>query len=672
MYVVEGSTFAPALGFQRGDVSVVHSPDRPPPTNGVRKAHVLYWPNEEDAAIHLWNYDAKAPAAASRIRVYEIANDLPALRVRDAGDRLIGYHSERGPATCLVTYYAGPMGSEFFDNRGSRDHPEFYRNWQTTLENLIKKMRFSGQNLYVPGQFMYSSYLYPSKKFQFNQNNYPGGSAGRDYGRLMLRLFEHNNLSMVSGIEYAGSPDLLAKYPASPEDIRKTGAPTILAISRKGEMIDASEDSASLWSTKASSDLPALNHLHPAVQGRLFEIVDELIDLYADCRAWKGVHLYLNREMGGPIVPFGWGEWSRFYWKKDGDPLNWGYEDYTVGLFEKETGLMALQADGSPIDPKDPGRFEKRCVWLLSNARERWIDWRCERYADIHRRLRDRLVAARSDLRLYLTCSEPDMMGGKKTLLGERMEQGIGDPAAMRDVLMSFGFDPELLRREPNIVIGYALVGRGRPSLSEEVSGIDARLLRDEGWHSVFAGDGRGGAFIHAGLYHVGDLVLPKGRWIFEASKERQGYPWPLDAREGFVHALVRSNPTWMPHTLMDGPESMGHLQELRLFSRAYRSLPNGRYERLTGNGRDGRIWIESLRKGDAEYFYVANASGVEASVTLSLATSTRLHDLIAERPVTLAGDSYSFGLGPFDVRAFRAAPAPRGGGTVVSGARTE
>ena len=142
----------------------------------------------------------------------------------------------------------------------------------------------------------------------------------------------------------------------------------------------------------------------------------------------------------------------------------------------------------------------------------------------------------------------------------------------------------------------------------------------------------------------------------FERRKSLQSFSMvPRFTNDTFVNVLVRSNPTWMPHTWMDVVDSGGRLHERRLFARAYRSLPNGKYERLTGNGRDGNVWIETTRTKDAEFAYVANTHwwSFEA-VELAFERGAQVHDLIRDRPVALKDGTWAFSLGAYEVQTLR------------------
>jgi hypothetical protein len=117
---------------------------------------------------------------------------------------------------------------------------------------------------------------------------------------------------------------------------------------------------------------------------------------------------------------------------------------------------------------------------------------------------------------------------------------------------------------------------------------------------------------------------------------------------------MARSNPTWIPHTWTDVCDSPGRLHEQRLFARAYRSLPDGRYKRLTGNGLDRNIWISRTEKSGAAYAYAANLNWWKPEVTLRFAGGTQVHDCITDKPVPLADGAWTFTMAPYSLQSFR------------------
>ncbi|MFC2086667.1 hypothetical protein ACFLSA_00685 [Bacteroidota bacterium] len=231
-------------GYQRSEAGYIADQDlHPERSNEMKKMHLLFWPNSKQGSIFICNvgpYEVDRyttnPGAASKITFYEITSDLPKLRIRDAGDHLIGPHTERGPYTLSSSYYSGPFGSYFMRRLAIRNHPWFYHNWYVTTENLIKRMLFSGQNLYMMGHFMYQSTLYPSdmSRYGYSQNTYTGGDVIRDNVGLMLSMFNQNKISMISGVEHF-TVDVLADNQPTPEEIR-AGVDHLFMVGRDGNL----------------------------------------------------------------------------------------------------------------------------------------------------------------------------------------------------------------------------------------------------------------------------------------------------------------------------------------------------------------------------------------------------------------------------------------------------
>lgn len=131
-----GGLLFKTAGYQRADAGITSPAEHPVHSGTMQKTHLVYRPKEEHACIFFHNLATEAPAAVSRITVYEILNDLPAVKIADAGDRLIGYHSERGPQTMSNNFYAGPLGNFFSYSMALNNHIEFYRNWYTTWSTI--------------------------------------------------------------------------------------------------------------------------------------------------------------------------------------------------------------------------------------------------------------------------------------------------------------------------------------------------------------------------------------------------------------------------------------------------------------------------------------------------------------------------------------------------------
>ncbi|MFC2087228.1 hypothetical protein ACFLSA_03580 [Bacteroidota bacterium] len=631
--------------FQRSETSWIMDHDRfPERSNKLKKLHLLFWPNSRIGSIYICNVDGgKEPAAAASITFYEITNGLPALRIKDAGDHLIGPHTERGNFTLASTYYSGKLGTHFVKNLGLLDHPGFYHNWYVTTENLIKCMRFSGQNLYLSGHFMYNSTLYASEldDWGYSQNSYLGGDVIRDNTGLILRMFEQNGIAMVSGVEHFNVPVLTDIQP-TPEEIR-AGIEHKFMVTREGTLfpVHAVRYANGGWTGSGrplpdgTVPWPAPNYFHPDIQERFMAIIDDLAEKYGKYNAWKGIAFFLSRCMGPMEVAH----------LRSSNTLQAGYEDYTIDLFEKETGIQI------PVNKLDPDRFEKRYQWIKKNIEEQWINWRCSKYTDFYRRIRNRISGGRPDIKLYLIIGEPMLWKGSQEILDGHYD----DSTFLVNLLKRFGFDLPKLQNEPGIVLTstYALAGSGEARYTGDHQGW-RELTQNQMWQSFFADNAIGGAFIKSGLQHYGRYTFPEDFWIFSELGTHQGWLYSTYVTETFVNVMSRSNPTWMPHTWMDICESMGRIQEKRIFARAYRCLPNAKYERLAGNGLDKNIWISQTKTKGVRYAYASNLHWWKPYVTLQFGKNTEVYDLIDNKPVKLENGAWKFRMKPYSIQTFR------------------
>ena len=647
--IMEGTSFwqkamwaVQGYGFVRGTAGVTCLPEHPR-TNRMQKLHVLYWPNEFAESVHVMNADGEAPAAAARIRVYEITNGLPAIRLADAGQRWLGVHTERGPHNAAHTFYAGPLGAKFAHHLNATDYPEFYRGWYNLTANMIKRMRFSGENLVVMGQFMYQGTLYPSARCPETAYGLSwAGDALRDYGGLMGRMLAANGMAFLSGVEYGFTRDLLDQGAyLTPEQI-KGGASTVFCVGDDGH-------------TARAHVGQGVNYLHPKVQESLLTVCDELIALNRDNPGWKGLALIASGHFAIG-VPAGY----------PADVLKWGYEDFSIDLFQRQTGVRL------PVDPRDPERFAKRRSWLEANAWEKFLQWRCDEFSKLYLRLRDHVVQARPDAQLYVFFGEPYVY--HRNQLFARLAGKTEDAEALRAVYRAFGVDVPRLKREPGIVMSpfhFALGGfylrRGRnPHWN-----VPAALTRSEPFSDLWGNDGRGGAYLHIGFTEY-SWRLPKGQWLFDFAEPWTCYLWPPGDyfADTWTNMLVRSNPTLIAHTWLDSNMHGGHEHELRQFARAYRSLPNGKYRRLTGEGRDAGVWIAQCAWREAQYVYAANVEHMPLDVELVFPRGTTVRDLLRDQPVPLADWRWRFRLGPYGIQSLRVEGAGAGDAVAAAAAR--
>ena len=71
----------------------------------------------------------------------------------------------------------------------------------------MRLMRFTGQNMYMAGLYMYNVAYYPSK---FYEPLYGASVPSQDYVELMGRMFAANDLKLILGVEFFDSHHLRA------------------------------------------------------------------------------------------------------------------------------------------------------------------------------------------------------------------------------------------------------------------------------------------------------------------------------------------------------------------------------------------------------------------------------------------------------------------------------
>ena len=576
-----------------------------PLTHELRHLHVVFFPNHKIGAVSI----VGAGTRVGKIRIYEILNDIPMRKIEDAPGqpKWFGQVPERGPYQVMQSCFTSPIAPVIRKSLILSDTPNFYRNWMVTYINLVKRLRFAGENTYFMGQYMYISASYPSR-YSYNVN-FTGKYSGslRDSGALMAKMFEENGLGFFSGLEMAG---LAAVTATGTDDQIAQGQPTFSQVDKDGHQ-----------HIFLRRRYPYPNWIHPEVRKHFETVIDELIALYGNQKGWQGIVLQANESLGPSWICRG------------GDPYFASYDDYTVSLFEKETGVRI------PVKDADFRRFRKRYEWLLANARKEWTDWRCDKMSDIYEWVRDRLKSARDDLKLILysqagSYNIPHVKGdGVKNLpVFDHARQG--------------GLDIQRLKDDRDIVFVISVSSNkfNRPTWRY--------LARSEEHLGRYANDGVNGAAVR-NMWYETQVFAPEG-WVFYYTSPEA---WPLPSSEFFANyftnVFVRTNPAVLLHPLQDVLMWMGRETSVSRFAKAFRSIPAAKYIRLRGRGRDKNAWVAVARYGNDVYGYVANPQWWTVDAEVAFADGVKARDLIKE--VELPGGVWKLRLAPFAIHTFRA-----------------
>lgn len=644
-YYTEARTLADGtrVGVNRCSLAAVSGWRRP--TQRMRTVYGIFWPTQAEGTVDVFTtrYSSQhpaAPAAAARIRIHALRGELPRLRLHDFPGQFkpLGVHTERGGYVLWPTYYAGRNhpGEAAFNHLHER--PDFYADWYSVCTNFTRHLRFHGQNFYIAGQHMYGGTNFPSR---FNDNdNGSGGEAihcQQDWGGILASVLGENECGFVSSFEFINNSAIIAQGAPSPAQLA-AGIPTLLAVDHRGR--------AAPYGSGIYLPSPLPSYAHPEVEALVLAEVDEVIALYREYPGWKGINFLLN-SLCGPS----YGELGR-------DPLKMGYEDVAIERFERETGIAL------PVDRRDPCRFSKRYAWIHEHPSvlDRWIEWRCQVLLEIFRKIRDRLLAVRPDCRLYLNIAYP--YGPRE----ERMRY-VQDREALRRYIMRWGWDPAAYEHEPGMVV-YTMVAADaekRRWMAGEYAEmpLERAAALDETYLGLFAGNGRGGLDLHCIFTENWPLARP-GTWLWSANGAWVAYHWPpQDAfADYWTNALVRAHPAIMAYNWHDSNLDSRLEPALRRFARTWRALPNGRYERLRGSGRDQNLLLQRCRE-HPQYFLAANPWPWTATVELRI-VADRVTDLHTDTEAASGPEAcWRFVLPPFGTQAFRAEGA--GGGPIAA-----
>jgi hypothetical protein len=286
-------------------------------------------------------------------------------------------------------------------------------------------------------------------------------------------------------------------------------------------------------------------------------------------------------------------------------------------LFQKETGIVV------PVDAKAPDRFSRRYAFLTGEVKPKWVAWRCEKIADLFRRIRDVVVKFRPDLQVMLI----------NVLKGNETAQREG------------GLDIHLLAREPGI----------------EISGIWNFNGWVERWgkHRWVPCDPklRELATIMGqppeGVMRESLEYPPDGFWWDQQWRITPTYPSGVHFLQPYADALAKYDTLSLRRggLILD----TGHAELIQSFALAYRALPAKKFETV-GDSTDP-VAVRTLVCDDKRYLYLVNRHHKPVSVEVQLNKATGKALVLATNQDVEAPSRWPIPLGPYQLRSFGLAP---------------
>lgn len=337
-----GSPYVLQVGYMAGDEF--------PNQHKMLTHRCLFWNDNDDVALVMMTARDNAPAAIAKLAVYEVVGPLPKATVKEAP-------AVNGAKRTFGIYFEDPAIN--FDFAVPGQGRTLY-GIEALLNRFTAYLDYTAQNIVA----------YPGNWYQgaIGEGYNPRGHVPEFLEAFMMKFdqagidfiptFNHHNLIHLDPSIYGWHAVEDGSFHNTPVSIFNTGLPN-----------------PGGW----HSTPPNFNITHPEVQKQFLKDLDNLLAIGVKHPSFKGVALHLTEHC---IHSFG--------------SLKAGYNDYTIDLFTKDTGIKV------PVDRKDPMRGKLYATWLLENAREQWISWRCKWIADWYKTIADKLSSARPDLKLYV------------------------------------------------------------------------------------------------------------------------------------------------------------------------------------------------------------------------------------------------------------------------------
>lgn len=322
-----------------------------PQSGKMKTLRFTFFPGSRNLSLNVENGRRGKPAGICRVRIYEVEGTLPAMKLPPT-ERIYANHNERP-----LFFHWGNSVNPFM-----REYARSYREgmWAgvyKALVNRVQFLKFAGHNAALEGAFMYS----------FNFKTKSGNSSAppdESFDPLvpMLMMYKANGIRSFVGYEYTGTPALMASgiRDTSDRDVA-AGKPTLSFVDRHGRQ--------SLLYDYGGN----MNFLDPRTKESMTSLMQEIYDRYEPLGV-EGVVLQTDGCAWQPCF-------GGIDNKQDRDEI--GYDDLTVSLFERETGVAL------GVDAKDPKRFAKRydAIHAKPDLLAKWGKWRKSKLAELHRAL---------------------------------------------------------------------------------------------------------------------------------------------------------------------------------------------------------------------------------------------------------------------------------------------
>lgn len=460
------------------------------------------------------------PAAVSAVRIYRLAQPLPKLALnlpKGEKGRSLGHLDE---------------DQTFYNNLGRQATGP-------VVNELIRYFNYTGQNAIVYPMIRYYFGFCAAEGPLDGNGMFPGRQGEFSY---VLRTLKENGIEFTGRMSLFNVPDV-ARLDRVESTYREQG------------MVQLDKDGLdrALYNI---GDFQA-NPANPKCWRLCLDYFRDLYERYGRCGL-------------DSICWAGFGRWH-------GD--DFGYDDWTVRAFFRETGLAA--PEGMLEEAKTKADFNARYAYLTNRdlaVSSAWFKWRSEKTAAFYRYMIGRIRAFSPDLTVYLGADDDEQM---RELL--KIPGVAGFPYG-RNVT---GFRWQLHRGMEEDDGYYNLYRSEQPELK--------RLERIQGALPMFQ---TGGCYFET---FTKSLDMKRFPCTFQDADVK---PWGRWWLKEYAFALAKTDAL----KIVSGEQplhTLGNEVEIREFARAYRPLPARPFATVAGSGDP--ITIRVLETKGGLYLYAVN-----------------------------------------------------------------
>ena len=339
-----------------------------PEAGALSKLSFLIWPNGNAIDVLTWcsndNHGSRLnrQGAVAKFELQELAGGLPPAAAPVSGwvpQREVGWEGEQ--VNLGVVERTTPSlwkGNDFIPGTlpGNIYPGAPYVDWNgllTAWDRFGQVAGFRGDNLweapvYTYGMTSLQGVPHLPKCWDVYSSGYRGRVVDpleRDIFKMMLLVAEKYHQKLVADFIVHRTEDALPPF-----------AKALGCTDMDG--IFVSNPSGKVFRTASNNQI--LNPAHPISRKYFLTVLEEIAARYGEYPSFGGIKI---RQWAG------WSSALDVWYLNEQN----GYDDFTVGLFEKETGHKVA------VEDKGEARFALRQKLLQGDLREAWLDWRCQK-----------------------------------------------------------------------------------------------------------------------------------------------------------------------------------------------------------------------------------------------------------------------------------------------------